>query len=183
MRPDHAWGSEAAWRPWAAVAAFVAVATFANVTTGVMGTSSSATNKTMIVSQRAVSGPCVNSGGVVVSDLAEWSTGCNKIVCHVQLTGNFTVTHGCPGYEPSQNPDSQNCQYIQHDSLPYPDCCPTLKCGVASLLTTLASSACVDLHTPRVCQIWASMTNNCTDTTAPAYNFAVAFCNSTCRLC
>lgn len=141
------------------------------------------TNNTMVVSQTLLAGPCVDGRGVQVGAQAKWSTGCNKIVCHAESSGNYTVTHGCRTFEPSENPDSVNCVVVSETSLAYPGCCPKLQCGAASPRTTPNPLGCYDLSSSSTCLIWKKLSSNCTLTNAYVYNFTLTYCRSTCGFC
>ncbi|XP_076462641.1 uncharacterized protein LOC143294994 [Babylonia areolata] len=141
------------------------------------------TNVTMVVEKTLISGPCMDSNNAIVGDQAEWSTGCNKIVCHEEPSGNYTVTHGCRDLVPSENPDDLNCITIENTNAAYPDCCPYLDCGSASGLSTIDPTACVDVSKTSSCLIWKELTNNCTDTTAFVYNLTLVYCRYTCGYC
>ncbi|KAK7100126.1 uncharacterized protein [Littorina saxatilis] len=140
------------------------------------------TNETMVVAKTLLVGPCIDDTGAEVGDQAEWTTGCNKEVCHVEPSGNYTVTHGCRILVPSENPDTVNCVTVENTGSAYPDCCPQLQCGAPSYSTS-APSSCFDISDNRTCYIWKELSGNCADTTSFVYNFTLVYCQQTCGYC
>jgi len=148
----------------------------------------SGTSESMVVQQTLLTGRCVDGSGTARNDLDEWTTSagsCDRIVCHVEPSGNYTVTHSCRPIEPSENPDQTNCAWISNPANTYPDCCPKLSCSLGTALTTVAPGTCLDLADNSSCTIWQTITNNCTDaSTSPIiYNYTRTFCNRTCGNC
>ncbi|XP_012943014.1 uncharacterized protein LOC101859128 [Aplysia californica] len=144
------------------------------------------TQEPMIVSQEYLSGTCVDSTGAERSDLEEWTStsgACDRIVCHVEPSGNYTVTHSCRPREPAENPDTTNCVWETDSLVAYPDCCPKLSCGAASVLTTVDPTSCFDIASAFACGVWANLTTNCTDMSVDVFNYSQVFCRSTCGIC
>jgi len=144
------------------------------------------TSETQIVSQQLLTGVCLDSSGAERADLTEWSSSsgaCDKIVCHVEPSGNYTVTHECRQTEPSENPDTTNCVWVTNTTASFPDCCPQLDCSQASALTTIDPLTCYDLASSFACTTWQNATNNCTDTLIDVYNYTQVYCRNTCGLC
>ncbi|RUS76238.1 hypothetical protein EGW08_016011 [Elysia chlorotica] len=137
----------------------------------------------MIVSKELITGACVDNTGVERADLAEWTSSagaCDKVVCHVEPSGNYTVTHDCRPREPYENPDSVNCEWISNSSATYPDCCPELSCSTATPLSTIDPLLCYDLASTFACGFWYNITGGCNDTSAFMYNVSQVYCRDTC---
>ncbi|KAK3782494.1 hypothetical protein RRG08_061725 [Elysia crispata] len=140
----------------------------------------------MIVSKELLTGACVDNVGVQRADLANWTSSagaCDMVVCHVEPSGNYTVTHNCRPREPYENPDSVNCEWISNSSATYPDCCSELSCGTATPLSTIDPLLCYDLSSAFACGFWYNITNGCNDTSAFMYNISQVYCRDTCGLC
>ncbi|KAL8600729.1 hypothetical protein ACOMHN_057317 [Nucella lapillus] len=137
----------------------------------------------MVVGKSLIVGACVNNVGNTVGDEDEWFSGCSKIVCHVEASGNYTVTHGCRDLVPSENPDTTNCNILENTGATYPACCPYLECGSAPGYSTLSPTACLDRSPQNACNIWKALTSNCTKSTAKAHNFTQVYCRASCGIC
>lgn len=153
---------------------------------GALGVPLMFTEEPMIVSQDLISGVCTDSTGIERGDLEEWTStpgACDKVVCHVEPSGNYTVTHNCRPTEPNENPDTTNCVWQTDSTAAYPDCCPQLSCAAASLLSTIDPLSCYDLASHWACSVWYNLTVGCTDAGHTAYNYTQTFCRKTCSLC
>jgi len=147
------------------------------------------TTEAMVVQQTLLSGRCTDGSGVVRQDLEEWTSSsgsCDRIVCHVEPSGNYTVTHSCRPIEPNENPDQANCAWISNTTATYPNCCPKLSCSLATALTTVDPTTCYDLADSNSCQVWQNITSNCTVPSAQlsgVYNYTQTYCRRTCGIC
>lgn len=140
----------------------------------------------MIVAKELLSGVCVDNLGAERGDLEQWTStagACDLVVCHVEPSGNYTVTHTCRPREPYENPDSVNCEWVSNTTATYPDCCPELSCGTSLPLSTVDPLLCYDLASTFACEFWYNITKGCNDTTAFMYNTSQVYCRDTCGLC
>ncbi|XP_050402326.1 uncharacterized protein LOC126818798 [Patella vulgata] len=146
-----------------------------------------ATNQSRIVSKVKATGDCLDASGNVMNDGDNWPSApgvCDNNICFIVFSGKFIVQERCRPLAPTENPDTTNCQLVEDNSKPFPECCPKLQCSERSPLTTLSPSVCLDLAATFACEFWRNETFGCqTGINDVFYNYTRDYCRKTCGHC